>query len=598
MRLARLYSNQPALFEPVVFNDGLSAALAEIRLPENRGLDTHNLGKTTLGSLIDFCLLKGKDPDFFLFKHRQLFAAFAFCLEIELPGPEFVTIRRRVVPGSRIDFLRRGASTGNAWSVPDEDWDHINLPFNRAQKLLDGMLSFQVLRPWGFRMVVGYLIRTQQDYQDVFQLKKFSGKHREWKPFVAHLLGAQSGAVKELYDKKDELDQATSELNIITREWGGGETDPSVVDGLISVKRRDVADKEGALNAFNFGDDDRRTIAELVDRLDEQIVALNDELYQQRQLYKRINDSLDQRKIAFNPDSASRLFAEAGVAFEGQIKKEFRQLIEFNAAITEERQAALIIQKGEAEARIEAIEAELEGLNGRRANSLSYLRETDTLEKYKQTSRELSRLQAELTVLEQRRHAAAELLERRRRLRSLRQEYDELQTRVEDELTALSQDDDSRFGLIRRFFAEIVAEVIDEQAILSMTLNNSGGVDFHAELVDESGVATSGDRGTSYKKLLCISFDLAVLRAYQDVNFSRFVYHDGALEQLEPRKRQNLIDVFRAYAAIGLQPIISLLDSDLPAPLETDDGTLDPADVVLTLHDQGDKGRIFKMPEW
>jgi len=32
---------------------GLSAVLAEIRIPENRELDTHNLGKTTIGALID-----------------------------------------------------------------------------------------------------------------------------------------------------------------------------------------------------------------------------------------------------------------------------------------------------------------------------------------------------------------------------------------------------------------------------------------------------------------------------------------------------------------------------------------------------------------
>ncbi len=87
MRLARLYSNDSSRFTPILFNDGLSAVLAEIRIPSNRELDTHNLGKTTVGSLIDFCLLKGKDPQFFLFKHQELFASFAFYLEIVLPGP-------------------------------------------------------------------------------------------------------------------------------------------------------------------------------------------------------------------------------------------------------------------------------------------------------------------------------------------------------------------------------------------------------------------------------------------------------------------------------------------------------------------------------
>lgn len=597
MRLVRLYSNQPQRFAPLAFNDGLSAVLAEIRIPKNRKLDTHNLGKTTIGALIDFCLLKGKDPGFFLFKHEQLFASFAFYLEIALPGPLFVTIRRRVLPGSRIDFLRSETSIEDANLVPDNDWDHLNVPFDRARTLLDGILAIDALRPWKFRKLVGYLIRSQQDYQDVFQLGKFSGKHQDWKPFVAHLLGAQTGSITKLYDKRAERDKAESDLQVLMREWGSDDTDPSMIDGLISVRRRSIAAKEETLNAFNFRDEDQRTIADLVDRLDDSIVTLNDELYQLRQLYKRVDDSLAKRKIVFDPAAASKLFAEAGVAFEGQLKRDFAQLIEFNRAITDERHEALVTQRAEAQAKIEAIEAELTELNGRRSQSLTFLRETDSLAKYKTLSRELSKLQAELAVLEQRREAASRLIDLRRKRRALSREYDQLQTVVEDELAQLSQDEKSRFGHIRRFFAEIISDVIGEQAILSMTLNNAGGVDFRAELMSDSGVATSGDKGTSYRKLLCIAFDLAVLRAYLDVPFPRFVYHDGALEQLEPRKRQNLIGVFRQYAAAGVQPIISLLDSDLPAPLG-DPRSLVPEDVVLTLHDEGESGRVFKMSTW
>ena len=76
------------------------------------------------------------------------------------------------------------------------------------------------------------------------------------------------------------------------------------------------------------------------------------------------------------------------------------------------------------------------------------------------------------------------------------------------------------------------------------------------------------------------------------------MFHDGALEQLEPRKREKLIGAFRAYANLGLQPVISLLDSDLPAPIGSDDASLAPEDVVLTLHDEGEEGRLFRMPTW
>jgi uncharacterized protein YydD (DUF2326 family) len=65
MKLSRLYSNKPELFEPVDFVAGLNVVMAEIRLPENRDKDTHNLGKTTLGRLLDFGFLAGRDAKVF-----------------------------------------------------------------------------------------------------------------------------------------------------------------------------------------------------------------------------------------------------------------------------------------------------------------------------------------------------------------------------------------------------------------------------------------------------------------------------------------------------------------------------------------------------
>jgi uncharacterized protein YydD (DUF2326 family) len=70
------------------------------------------------------------------------------------------------------------------------------------------------------------------------------------------------------------------------------------------------------------------------------------------------------------------------------------------------------------------------------------------------------------------------------------------------------------------------------------------------------------------------------------------------LEALDRRKKEKLIGVFREYASLGLQPIVSLLDGDLPAPLGESELTLSEQDIVLSLHDEGDEGRLFKMPRW
>lgn len=61
MKPSKLYSNKSDIFVPIEFTPELNVVLAEIRLPENRNRDTHNLGKTTLGRLLDFGFLAGRD---------------------------------------------------------------------------------------------------------------------------------------------------------------------------------------------------------------------------------------------------------------------------------------------------------------------------------------------------------------------------------------------------------------------------------------------------------------------------------------------------------------------------------------------------------
>ncbi len=78
MKLSKLYSNKPDIFGPIDFAPGLNVVMAEIRLPENKDKDTHNLGKTTLGAMLDFGFLTGRDAKFFLFRHFEMFKDFIF----------------------------------------------------------------------------------------------------------------------------------------------------------------------------------------------------------------------------------------------------------------------------------------------------------------------------------------------------------------------------------------------------------------------------------------------------------------------------------------------------------------------------------------
>lgn len=597
MQLSRLYANRQE-FQAIDFHEDLSVIYAEIRLPMNADIDTHNLGKSTVGEVIDFCLLKGKSKSFFLFSNFSIFREFTFYLELKLGSGRYLTIARPVDPGSKLSFIRTSESMSLKTLPATEDWDHVEVPFQRAKTLLDGILELRVLQPWGLRNVAGYLVRSQNDYRSVFQLGKFSGKHREWKPFVAHLLGMDSDAANQLYRKRDELDQANQRLEILSREWGSAETDSSILDGLIAVKRQDVDSLAQTLDSFNFEEQDRRVTGEVVESVEAELSRLNEEKYHLSQLVQQLQDSLQQDSILFDPDSSERLFREAGVMFANQLKRDFTQLIEFNRAITQERRAALRYQLAECERRLEEIDPEISRLNARRADALEFLRESEALAKYRELGRQMTQQRSELEVLELKRESVARISELRREQRRLSEEFGHAQTTAEQKIVEISRNESSRFANMRRYFNEIVFEVLGQKAVLAINTNSEGGLEFTAEFVGPNGSATKDDHGTTYKKLLCIAFDLAMLRAYLDVPFPRFVYHDGALEQLEPRKQRRLLAVMRKYSEYGLQPLISVLSKDLPDSLDSAHEAVSSREIVLTLHDEGEEGRLFRMPPW
>lgn len=597
MKLSRLYSNKPDLFDPVDFVQGMNVVVAEIRLPENRNKDTHNLGKTTLGRLLDFGFLAGRDAKFFLYKHFDIFKDFVFFLELELEDASFVTVRRGVEDATKISFKRHEAGHQDFSALPLTQWDHQEVPFDRARDLLDGLLDWRALKPWSYRKGLGYLLRAQEDFREVFQLRKFASKHADWKPFLAHMLGFNAQLVAQHYEKEGELSKKQETAQTIKNELGGSIEDISKIEGILLLKQKEAEKKQKLLDAFDFRAPDKDRTKQLVDDIDERIAALNSDRYSLNQSKKKILASLEEDQILFSPDEAQRLFEEAGVLFKGQIKKDFEQLIAFNRAITDERRGYLQEERVEVEAELKRVNAELNTLGKKRSDILSFLSGTDVFGKYKEVSDEMVMLRADITSLERQRGFLHRLQELRADIRGLTEERAHLQTQIEADVEQQNYDQDSLFSEIRLFFSEIVEEVIDRKALLSVSPNQAGHLEFKAEILDESGNATSADLGHTYRKLLCIAFDMAVLRAHLDDKFPRFVYHDGVFESLDDRKKENLLAVIRRYAELGLQPVITLIDSDLPARTSNEPVIAD-CEIILTLHDEGEQGRLFKMRTW
>ena len=489
MKISRLYSNRPDEFSPIEFVAGLNVILAEIRLPENRKKDTHNLGKTTLGRLLDFGFLARRDAKFFLFKHDQLFRNFVFFFEIELADGSYVSVRRSVSEASKVSFIKHTGSCQDFSTLPIQNWDHPDMPFERAKELLDSLLDWRALKPWTYRKGLGYLLRSQDDFRDVFHLRRFAASHADWKPFLARVLGFDDELMKQHYAKEIELSAKQEAEQTTVMELAGTVQDASKIEGLLLLKQQEVEKKQQLLDAFDFRAEDTLQTQQLIEQVDEMIAQFNARLYSLMLNLKKISNSLQEGQILFDPEKAQALFKEAGVFFEGQLKRDFNQLLAFDKAITEERYTYLQEERLEIQTELKRINEELNVLGKRRSQMLAFLSDSDAFEKFKKVSDDLVTLRADITSLEHKRRFLHRLQQLRTEIRTSAEEKVNIQTQIEADVEAKNAEKSSVFSTIRLFFNEIIEEVIDRKALLSVSPNQQGHLEFKAEIMGDYKLA-------------------------------------------------------------------------------------------------------------
>jgi uncharacterized protein YydD (DUF2326 family) len=596
MKLSRLYSNDSYAFPAIGFLPGLNVVMAEIRLPENQKRDTHNLGKTTLASLIDFCLLKSKDQRYFLFRHPAKFNRFVFYLQLALKGEgKFLTIRRAVEKPSKVSFLLSNAHVEDADKLGEAAWTHWELPFKKARLYLDGILALDAARPWDYRKPLGYALRLQNDYRDVFQLDKFKGKHADWKPFLAHMLGLDGQIVQESFDLASDADRKREEISTLEPKLAGLQS-PDGLEGLILLRRREVADLEAQVSSFDFQVLDETIDKDLVGRIESEIADLNQRRYHLHLGRDRISASLN-HKVKFDLEAVETVFNEAEVYFGDQLRKDYDALMHFLISISTEREQYLRQDLREIEQELERIKTDLSDLNAQRVRALDTLRAAENFAKYKRYTEQLVAKKTMVGILDNQRAAMMELTEAKVRLADLLRERDLVVQKVETNVREATQQP-GRYPTIRLEFGRFVKSVLDRDAVLSTRVNNEGNIEFNAEIVDESGFATSADLGHTYKKLLCVAFDVALFSTYMDVGFVHFVYHDGLFESLDDRKKLILLHEIRKKCDAGLQQIITLIDSDLPVDSAGQRLKVPQEEIIRLLHDEGAEGRLFRIAQW
>ena len=595
MKISKIYSNKKEIFKNINFNDGFNVIFAEIRLPENKNKDTHNLGKSKLMELIDYCLLKERKSSFFLFKFFDKFEDFVFFLELRLNSGSYLTVRRSVSENTKISIKRHVDKDQDFNYSCESDWDYFNIPIDTAKLILDAEFNLKSISPWDYRTSINYALRNQDDFSDIFKLSNFLGRHLYWKPYVGKTLGFNADNLKRNYELAYELEKLKILLSELRSDIGdilGDEEE--VLTGLLDIKNKESESLQEQLDTFNFDKVDTDNIKQLVEDIDDDIAELNKVKYYLSANIKKLTNTLDDKKVNFKIAPTKKLFEEAGVLFDGQIKKSYEELLEFNRKITTERKQYVKVKVQELEKELYKISTTLEELNNSRAKRLAYLNKIGTFDKYKEVTAMLLSIKTEINDIERKLTLSEEISSTEDKVSTCESEHLIIKGLIRDNREEVTKSEMGVYKSIKTYFSLFVENVLDKNGFISTKQNNEGNLEFYADLIGDRGEKTGESDGHTYRKILCMGYDLAVILSYSGEDFIRFIYHDGGLETLDERKKKEFLEYVRSLPSLlGIQYILTVIDSDMPQDVSFDDD-----EVVLRLHDNGPSGRLFKMASW
>jgi len=588
MKICKVYSNDENRFHNIEFHDGLNVVLAEITDKSKTDKDTHNLGKTLLISVIDFLLLGsvGKKDNFFLTK--GCFEGLYLFIEIKLNNGKHLVIRRGADLPSKISFkLNVSALKGFQASL---DWDNEDMPFERSREILDDYLGYDVVSDWNYRKTISYFLRTQNDFRDVFRLDKFKGKDKDWKPMMFAMLGFDGAVVEKKYLLDEYKGTIKSKIETLSQEADINVEEIDKVLGLLDIKREARAKIESTIDRFNFYEQNSKVNQLVVDNIDYTIQVLNSKKYSLSVDIKNIEESLKSSPSNIDIAKLKTLYNQIGIHFPDTVKKNLEDLLLFNKSISTERNKVLIEKLDTIKRETEAVSQKLRKLEEEKGQMLAFLTEKDSYYKFKEIQKQFSKIEAEISILENK-------LDAIENARGLSRQIEEIETEIKKSIDNIAEQINlQKHSEIRKLFNEFIDKILNTNALLSVKQNSSGNVDFEAEIQNPANsVITSESGGMTYKKLLCIAFDLAILAYYSNKFFYRFAYHDGALEALDNRKKilflSTVRDVCQRY---GLQYILTTIDSDLPRNGSGEVVEFADNEICLKLHDRDDSGKLFK----
>jgi uncharacterized protein YydD (DUF2326 family) len=579
MKISKIYSNKN--FKNIEFNENFNAVVAFIE--SDKKDDTHNLGKTSLIRVIDFLLLSSYNKNSDKLLGNNLFIGQDFYGEFKLNSGKYLILKRSINTATKISFKLNKAKLDTFKF--DIDWDE-ELTFKKAQTKLNLYLDLNVLTNWDYRKSITYFLRSQQDYLDVFELNKFKGKHKYWKPFVFDLLGFNGGLILAKLEIEEEIEDLKKKTKTLKLEAQIDTSEKDRLEGLLEIKKIELSEIKNQIDKFNFFKEDIQTNKQLVEEIDTKLQAFNTDRYRISYEINKIESSLSEINDDVDDKEINSLFEDVNLYYPKQLKKEYDDLINFQKSLTTERKKYLSETLSLLKVDYTKLNKSIKEIESQKSDLLSLLTEKDSYFKFKVYQKKTIGIEVEIERIKDKLKAIDSTLILENDIKDKREIINDKISEIKKSLT------ERKHSNINKVFNSIIKEILDTNALISLKLNTQGNVEFNADYQNKTDLLkTSESQGTTYKKLLCVAFDLSLLVNYSDKSFYKFVYHDGVLEGLDDRIKIRYINLIKEFCKeYDLQYIVTLIDSDLPKDMSD---LIEDNDICLRLNDKDNSGKLF-----
>jgi uncharacterized protein YydD (DUF2326 family) len=581
--LKSIRSNR-ASFKRVDFRAGYNIILADRFNKDNeddKKKTRNGAGKSTLVDIIHFCLGAQVDKGS-IFKLKEL-EGWSFTLEFNIGNFDF-EIERCVDAPSKIILHRIS---------PRLDWDtksdkETNLPFiapsaynKELQSLFFGLSKNDMKYVPSFRELISYYIRRNLDgYRNAFEFWKSQPEHNR-QSCNAYFLDlnidfiSKFQKLKEEAKKIEEFRKAAASGVIGTFTLDSGKLETEVIN-----RKTDAEQMKKQLDSFHVHPQ-YNEIANTANTLTAQIHEASNDLILQQQLLSRYEQNMNEEVADISNYELQRIYEEAGIIFSDRIKIQLDEVIEFHKALLSNRKDYLQAEIEKLRREIKHLRDKIERLTNERAESLQILESHGALDEYTRLQEKYSKLVQLYEDALKRKEAAAQIEERKSKIKIETQEL----------LLLARQDYAERINtrkLAVSLFRENTEFLYQEPGILTIEIKDNGYA-FDVE------IKSAKSQGVNYMKVFCYDMLIMELGASRS-SHPDFLIHDSTIfDGVDERQiALALLLAKKKSEEIGFQ-YICLINSDTIPKTELDEEFYKEFmdSVILRIDDSDDKSGLL-----